>query len=118
MSEHELMLRARDLILVVMSNASTDKIPPMDWWPRAKAALVAGAARGRSWGQMVNVMCSKLQIETLRNDSASLVCSMSIDGSHLRDFKRVVMDLGTYIVAEAQAERERQREAQREEKKA
>jgi hypothetical protein len=43
---------------------------------------------------------------------------MSIDGSHLRDFKRVVMDLGTYIVAEAQAERERQREAQREEKKA
>ena len=109
MSEQELMLRARDLVLALMSNASTDKISPMDWWPRAKSALVAGAARGRSWGQVVNVMCNKLQIETLRNDTASSVCSMSLDGSHLRDFKRVVMDLGTYIVAEAQAERDRQR---------
>ena len=109
MSEQELMLRARDLVLALMSNASTDKISPMDWWPRAKSALVAGAARGRSWGQVVNVMCSKLQIETLRNDTASSVCSMSLDGAHLRDFKRVVMDLGTYIVAEAQAERDRQK---------
>jgi hypothetical protein len=34
---------------------------------------------------------------------------MSLDGQHLREFKRIVRASAIYIVAEAQVERERQR---------
>ena len=105
-SDEYLVTRAKDLLLTLMSNASTDKINPMDWWPRAKSALVKGSARANSWGELVEAMCRSLQIHVLRNDSASSISSMAIDGAHLRAFKRVVRTQGIYIVAEAQAERE------------
>jgi len=63
-----------------------------------------------TWSQIVSEMCRKLEIQVLRNESANSVCSMAIDGKHLREFKRVVRTQAPYIVAEAQMERERQRE--------
>jgi hypothetical protein len=110
LSEMQLMLRARDLVLAMMSNASSDVISPLDWWTRAKSALVTAAARGRSWGQIVSIMAKKLQIETLRNDTSNLICSMALDGELLRQWQRIVGQQAIYIVAEAQAERQRQKE--------
>jgi hypothetical protein len=109
MSEEELAERAKSLMLALMSNATTEKISPINWWPRAKSALLAGVARGRTWGEMVDTMCRKLEIQVLRNDTASSVSGMMLDGAQLREFKRVVRTQGIYIIAECQAERERQK---------
>ena len=114
LSDEQLMIRARDLVLVMMSNASTDDISPMQWWERARSALETGAARGRTWGELVATMAKKLQVQTLRNDTASSVCSMALDGRLLARFCRIVRDQSVYIVAEAQVERMRQREEAKE----
>lgn len=115
-SDEELMQRAVDLVLHMMSNASTDNIRPIDWWPRAQSALAAATARARTWGELVTIMAEKLEIGTLRNATASSICSFEPGKQMLRQFRRVVMMQDVYIIALAQVERERQRQEAKESK--
>lgn len=113
-SDEELMMHAVDLVLSMMSMASTDNIRPIDWWPRAQSALEAATARARTWGELVSIMAEKLEIRTIRKAQASSICSFEPGPQMLRQWKRVVRTQAVYIVALAQVERERQREEAKE----
>jgi len=112
--KEELIEHGVKLVLECMSNASTEKISPIDWWPRAKSALLAATARATTWGELVDTMCRKLEVNILRNDSAKAIYLLALDGDQLREFKRLMQREGIYVVAEAQVERERQRQAAKE----
>lgn len=114
--KEELTEYAVRLVLEMMSNATTEKISPLDWWPRAKSALLAATARATTWGQVIEVMSQKLQITVLRNESAKAIFFLALEGKHLDEFKRLVQQEAIYIIAEAQVERERQRELAKESK--
>lgn len=108
-TDDQLSAIARDLVLAMMASATTEKISPIDWWPRAKAALKSSSARAKTWGELVSAMAAKLQIETLRADSSRSVCELALAAGDLRAFRRVVDAQAVYIVAEAQVIRERER---------
>lgn len=110
-TDEQLSQIGRDLVLAMMASATTERISPMDWWPRAKAALRASAARSTTWGELVNTMASKLEIGTLRAESSREICSLALSKTDLRAFRRVVQQQAVYIVAEAQVIREQERAA-------
>jgi hypothetical protein len=102
---------ATELVLAMMASATTEKIRPVDWWPRAKSALVAACSRAEDWSQLVSTMARKLQIETLRGDSTK---ALSLCEPHPEDFGafvRLCRREAVYIVAQAQMMREIQRAA-------
>lgn len=108
-TEDSLSALARDLVLAMMASASTERIKPVDWWDRAKTSLVAATERATTWGQLVDTMASKLEIETLRGDSARAICSMALAGADFRRFRQVVKSTAVYIVAEARVIRDAER---------
>lgn len=107
-----------ELVLAMMASATTEKIRPVDWWPRAKGALVTACSRAANWSQLVSTMARKLQIETLRGDStkALLLCEPHPDD--YAAFARLCRREAVYIVAQAQVMREMQRAADAAEKEA
>jgi len=109
-SDDQLSQQATSLVLAMMASATTEKISPLDWWPRAKAALLSACARSQTWGELVTEMARKLQVETLRAESSRAICSLALGPADLRAFKRIVKSEAVYIVAEAQVIREQQRE--------
>ena len=111
-SAYELRTRAIDLVLAMMASATTERIRPVDWWPRAKAALVAGCSRARSWSELVSSMARKLQIETLRAESAKAVSACEPSPDDFMAFARICRREAVYIVAQAQVFREQQRKAE------
>lgn len=102
------------LVLTLMASASTDKIRALDWWSRAKSALVTAAAAAESWGHMVSKMAEKLQIDVLRLASSRSISSI---GRALKRsdewvrFRTLCERDAVYIVAMAQVERDLQRES-------
>jgi hypothetical protein len=108
-SDEDLAALARDLVLDMMSCASTETITPVAWWPRAKAALLAACDQAETWGQLVTTMASKLQIDVLRVETGKAICSRRLAAEDLRAFVRVARAEAVYIVAEAAAIRSEQR---------
>lgn len=108
-TDDRLTALARDLVLAMMASASTERIKPVDWWDRAKTALVAATERATSWGQLVDTMASKLEIETLRGDSARVICALALGGADFRRFRQAVKSTAVYIVAEARVIRDTER---------
>lgn len=113
MPDEQLAHMARDLVLMMMSCASTDTISPVDWWPRAKSALLAACSRARTWGELVTTMADKLEVDVLRVEVAKVISSLRLTPADVRAFVRVARAEGVYIVAEAAAQRAEDR-AQRE----
>lgn len=101
-TDDQLSEHARELVLAMMASATTERISPMDWWPRAKSALLSAVARARTWGDVVEGMARKLEIETLRAESARAVFSNALSVDDVKGFRRVVQREATYIIAEAQ----------------
>lgn len=113
-TDSDLAAVARDLVLAMMSCASTQDIAPVQWWPRAKAALMAACDRATSWGALVTAMADKLEIDVVRLDVAREICGNRLSDDDLRALKRVVRNEAVYIVAEAAAIREQQRKMREE----
>lgn len=107
---------ATDLVLAMMASATTEKIRPVDWWPRAKAALETGCARAQDWSQLVSTMAGKLQIETLRADSIKALALCQPHHDSFAALARLGRREAVYIVAQAQLAREMQRAADAAEK--
>jgi hypothetical protein len=112
MTDDQLSRLGVELVLAMMASATTERISPVDWWPRAKSALLAAVARGKTWGEIVTTMAAKLQIETLRLESGRAICSMAIGTADLLAFRRVAQAEAVYLVAEAAAIREHDRAAE------
>lgn len=102
---------ARDLVLAMMASASTDKIRAMDWWPRAKAALMNAAESESSWGGIVTRMARRLQIDMTTLATGKAISSIEIPDGEVREFAALVRREAVYIVAAAQIERDRRRDA-------
>ena len=98
------------LVLAMMASASTDTIKAADWWDRATSALVTGATRS-TIDEMVSTMARKLQIESLRPESASLVSSMIEEtGFAFEPLRRYCERNAPMAVALARVRRQAQRE--------
>lgn len=104
--------RAVDLVLAMMASATTEKIRPVDWWPRAKGALVAACNRAENWAQLISTMARKLQIETLRADSGKAISACEPPPDEFAAFARIARREAVYIVAQAQVIRDQQRKDQ------
>jgi hypothetical protein len=106
---------AVELVLAVMRSASTDQIRPIDWWPRAKAALEVAASRARTWPHLISRMGQKLGIDAYRSASSKVISSLGrtvTAADAFTRFRRLAERDALYIVAEAQVMREEQRAAE------
>lgn len=104
---------AVDLVIAMMGSASTSKIRPVDWWQRAKTALVVGASIAEAWPQMIARMGSKLQIDatTYATSEALQRIGETLRGADAFERFRFLCERDAlYIVAMAQAKRAEQRE--------
>ena len=118
LSPRELMDLAVRLVLALMRSASTEQISPMDWWPRAKSALLSGTAT-QDFETCVSRMAEKLQIETLQLHSARETSSIGAEldtVAKFEAFRACCQQKALYVVAMAQTQRdlERQRQPARE----
>ncbi len=110
MDDEKLTDLAIDLVLSMMASASTDKINPLAWWPRAKSALETAADVAESWQHMVSKMADKLQLDaTTLATATSLKTNGEQIGSSFERFRRLCRRDAIFIVAMAQATREEQR---------
>src|SRR3990167_8981601 len=74
---HDVMTEmAVELVLLVMSSASTDNIRAIDWWARARSALEGSTGR-RDFGSMVSRMAGKLQIDVFQTRSAERLAALA-----------------------------------------
>lgn len=108
--ERELRQTAVRLVLAMMASASTEKIRPVDWWQRAKTALVSAADRAASWGELVATMARRLQIDVTRIESSRAISLVAVHDP--RDFSALIQIIrreAVYLIAEAQMAREQQR---------
>lgn len=105
---------AVEFVIGMLRSASTDRIRPVDWWPRAKAALVVAASVAETWAQFVSRMGRKLQIDATHYATSDVI---EVIGSRLREtgsferFRYLCQRDALYVVAMAQAKRAEQRDA-------
>lgn len=114
LSDDRLFTLGAGFVLALMSSASTDKIRPLDWWPRARAALET-AAGAKDWPRMVSRAAAKLQIDVLHLDSVRDLSSIEVElrsADSWNAFRRICSRDSIYVVALAQMERDIQRETQ------
>lgn len=115
LSEEELTILARDYVLAMLRSASTDRIPPREWWEQAKAALEIGAEEPTLEG-MTASFARRLQIESLTKHTASWICSHEAQlRAEFPRFRAHCKRVAVYIVGMARIERDAQRNALKEE---
>jgi len=110
--DHETMLRAGvTLVRAMMRSASSDKIRPLEWWPRAQTALETAARCSSTFSALVSTMGRKLQIDTLRAESAADVAFLAEEVAASFDaWTRFLAEESLYVVALAQVERRAERD--------
>ena len=111
MQIEELAIR---FVLAMMRSASTDKIRPVDWWGRARAALEASAASADNLREMVSRFAKKCQIDTLTASSANSISSVDHDLGDREGFvafRRLCERDAVFVVAMAQTQRALEKEA-------
>lgn len=95
------------LVRAVMRSASSDVIPRMEWWSRAKTALEVGATCAHDFAEMVSIMGGKLQIDAFTSSTAETVKQLSVElAESFEEFRRFCEANALYVVAIAQAERD------------
>lgn len=113
LSDIELTDLAVDLTIAMMRSASTDKISPADWWPRAKSALETASATAESFPHLISRMGRKLQLTQTRFETDSSVSSIGQRLSRDADFRRFCVLArrdALFIVAMAKVKRDEQRQ--------
>jgi hypothetical protein len=97
-------------VLTMMRSASTEKIRPLDWWPRAKSALETAATTAESWPHFISLMAKKLQIETVKAITANELCSIATKiEPHFERWRELCERDAVYLVAMAQVERNKEK---------
>lgn len=110
--EERLLCLATDLLLAVMDSVSREKVRPQDWWTRARSALETAAGFAEGFSHLISVMCQKLQIDALRRQSSSCLCSIEQQlAGEVDEFLRLLERDAVYIVARAQVRRQEERDA-------
>jgi len=116
MTDEQLTDLAVDLILAMMRSVPQDTIRALDWWPRARAAMVSAANRAETVGRFTSEMARKLQIPAVTNDTANYLSSLSealVERATFKRFRHLCRRDAVYIVAMAQAKRDEQRKSKK-----
>lgn len=109
LSDVELVLLCRDFLLSMMRSASTDRIPPREWWEQAKAALEIGAEEP-TWEEMVSAVARRLYIESFTKATSNWISSHeAVIRENFQAFRRLCRRSAVYIVGMARVERDEQR---------
>ena len=113
MTDDDLAGLAVDLVLALMASASTDQIRPVDWWPRARAALETAAAASSGLRRMVSVMGRKLQIDGAMGERSAISVARMAETLAPPDifarFRSLCQRDALFIVAAAQTRRAEQK---------
>lgn len=109
LSDSELIPLCRDFLLAMMRSASTDVIPPREWWEQAKTALEIGAEEP-TFQEMVAAVARRLQVESLTRFTASWISSNEpVITANFPSFRHFCRRSAVYIAGMARVEREAQR---------
>lgn len=110
LSDAELILLCRDYLLSMMRSASTDRIPPREWWEQAKAALEIGAEEP-TFEEMTSALARRLHIESLTKVTANWISSHeAVIRANFQAFRRQCRRSAVYIAGMARIERDEQRQ--------
>lgn len=108
--DEELILLCRDYLLAMMRSASTDKVPPKEWWEQAKTALELGAEEP-TIEEMTSAIAKRLKIESLTSFTANWICSHDlVIRMNFAAFRRQCRKSAVYIAGMARVQRETERE--------
>jgi len=100
---------AVDLVLAVMSSASTATIAPHEWWDRCTSALRSAAERGDTWGEFLTAMARQLQIPSFRSGSVSDLHDLGRDlGDRWPQLRALIHREAIYVVLEARIQKDEQ----------
>ena len=100
------------LTLAVMGSATTERISPIDWWPRAKSALETAAQSSDHFSGMASTMGRKLQIDAYQERSAAELVALATEiGPDFDAFARHCTAEALVIVAFASQQRKAERNA-------
>src|SRR5690606_10084039 len=109
LSDVELVLLCRDFLLSMMRSASTDRIPPREWWEQAKAALEIGAEE-ETFEEMTSAVARRLHIESLTKATGNWVAAHeAVIRENWPGFRRMCRRSAVYIAGMARIERDEQR---------
>lgn len=104
---------AVNLVLGLMRSADHEVIRPVDWWPRAKTALVVSASIAESYPSMISRYLEKIQALAPTAETSKIVAETKNTLASLGDvwerFRFLCERDALYIVAMAQAEKQLRR---------
>lgn len=108
---------AVELVVGFMRSADTDIIRPVDWWPRAKTALIVSAAVAETYPAMVSKFLGKIQVPAPRKETTQVIAAV---GAQLTEwgpdawerFRFLCERDALYIVAMAQVMNQQRKEKQ------
>ena len=109
MTDQESIDLCTDLALAVMSSASTDKIKPIDWWPRLRSALESAGSKAQHIGAFIAEMARKLSIDGALNastiDQLAPVIERCQDAAIFQQIRKTASRSAIYVTAMAQTRR-------------
>jgi N-dimethylarginine dimethylaminohydrolase len=113
-SDEALIDLAVTFLCAIMRSASTDKIRPVDWWVRAKAALETAAGTAEAWSHLVSRAAEKVEIEALSAASSRSIFEVgevvAVDAVTFMRFRSLCERDAIFIAAMAQTRREEERD--------
>lgn len=109
LNDVELVSLCRDFLLSMMRSASTDRIPPREWWEQAKAALEIGAEE-ETFEEMTSAVARRLHIESFTKATGNWISSHeAVIRENFQAFRRLCRRSAVYIAGMARIERDEQR---------
>lgn len=107
---------AVNFVVGMMRSASTEIIRPLDWWPRAKAALVVAASTAETYPAMVSRFLEKVQVSAATEPTCHVIdeTRIAIDAFGETGFERfrfLCERDALYIVAMSQVANKRRKES-------
>lgn len=104
---------AVNLVLGLMRSANPEIIRPVDWWPRAKKALVVSASIAESYPSMISKYLDKIQAPAPTAETSKVIVetqnTLSSLGEVWERFRFLCERDALFIVAMAQAEKQLRR---------
>lgn len=97
------------LVLGLMRSANTETINPLDWWSRAKTALVVSASVCDRYAPMISRFLEKIQATASTMETAMVILEVERELEELKEWERfrfLCERDALYIVAMAQAEKQ------------
>ena len=105
---------AVDLVVALMKSADPEIIRPMDWWSRAKTALVVSASVAETYPAMISKYLSKIQVVATKAETSEIIattrdCIASLGMEAWERFRFLCERDALYIVAMSQVQNQQRR---------